>query len=202
MTPQQFYGWSSYVLSFFWMACFARFCIIFPLVGITFLAGGIADFFIGIHSLYILEFVNTLLIQQGKVTVHTAFMPKSTTLMVLDILKRCIVVGVIFNFPKTAKSTPFALLVFCQSAGEFTRFADMGFHSTRRSLGSPHWIYKLVNLITWPLKELSDMALLFMSLKYPHQRWSAIGVKMLLVAYIPWFYLHYRNIFTNKVKTG
>lgn len=188
---------------FLWIAVNARFLLLFPLTGIRFLPGGIADFFLGVNVATVLFDLLDYVAIFSKVSTRAGIaLPKPANL-VLTLLERTIITGCILCYPKIAKSPAFATLVYTESLVELIRYY-YNFYKVR-TFGANHKVLRLIKKVSYtvvvPVQVCSELLLLFNSLQtesyYPelaqYDSRVKLGIRFILIMFLPAFYMLFRR---------
>ncbi|ODV86025.1 hypothetical protein CANARDRAFT_212307 [[Candida] arabinofermentans NRRL YB-2248] len=158
---------SNGIRCFAWFSVNLRFLVLFPLTGIRFLPGGIADFYIFVNLTTILidlfDYISIFRkIPDGS---HVSKPQKFNLICVL--LTRLLITFILLNYPKVAKNVCFPILIFTTSLVEFIRYL-VNFYKVRTFGGSVYWlnlIKKLSIFFIYPILISSEFGILFLSLQ-------------------------------------
>lgn len=175
-----------------WLCCFGRFLILLPLVGRSFLPGGIADFF------HVVAFtpIGAVVLVKGLANKGSLWNLASSLRMVI----MCF--GVIFPHPKIAKHTSYSLLITSWCLSNVIHFSYQAFKVKIKA--SPHFLFWLEyhhHYLTFPLAFIAEVVLIFLSLHFIEDdlpfEWL---VKVVLVSYIPLGYFGWRFLNNRRLE--
>ncbi|KND99172.2 hypothetical protein QG37_03969 [Candidozyma auris] len=176
-----------------WFCCFMRLLILLPLVGRKFLPAGIADFF---HVVSVFPLVGVVLISMLNGSVYSW----DTFWALLDALRMVwLCYGVIFPHPKIAKHTSYSFLI---SSWCISKFIDTGYHAFKtKTRTSPLWLFWLHHhhfFVTFFASCISEMILIFLSLKFITNYWHDLLIRGCILAYVPVGYFFFGHLLNRK----
>lgn len=176
-----------------WWCCLGRLCILYPLVGKRFLAGGMADFFHVVSMLPLVGFFVVNLCGRDHYSASDLWGLFSALRMVW------MCYGVIFPHPIVARHTMYPVLI---AAWSIHYLIDSGYHAFRtKTRSSPHWLFWLQYhhfYITLPMEFCSEAALLFLSLGVVENTMYESFLQVCLLAYFPGCYMTFSRLQTRK----
>lgn len=181
--------------AFLWGCVLARLLILYPLVSAKHVPGGLADFCKWTQTLAILEAVHSLI---GLVK-----SPILTT--VTQISSRLLLVwGVVNLFPESATSPIYSSMVLAWSITEVIRYTYYAFNLSRDG-EVPGWLVWLrynTFFVLYPLGAGSEVLLTFISLDEAEEfnPLYALILKIILVVYIPGFYVMYTHMIKQRKR--
>lgn len=178
-----------------WFCCFCRFLILLPLVGRTFLPGGIADFF---HVVSVLPLVGFLVV---KTLIKVNWHSYDIWLIINGLRMIWVCYGVIFPHPKIAKHTAYSFLILSWCC---TYVIHYGYYSFRiKTRSSPRlllWLNYHHYWLTFPMALISEMVLVFLALGLVKENLLLeFGLKITLLGYIPVAYFEWEYINGNRL---
>ncbi|CAK7893952.1 hypothetical protein CAAN1_02S00364 [[Candida] anglica] len=182
-----FYNVTSFTL---WLCCLGRLLILLPLVGRSFVPGGIADFF---HVVSLLPIISLLIIPTWS---------RERLWSVLNCLRMAwICYGVIFPYPRIAKHTSYSFLIISWC---ITNIINSGYYSFRvKTRTSPQWLFWLkhhIFFITFPMSLVSEMILIFLSLGFvDDDSIYELILKGAFLLYIPVAYFYWGHLKSTRV---
>lgn len=204
---QKYFLVTDTLVALFWFFVLARLAILYPLTGSKFLAGGLADFYLGVlvatETLELFNYVAVFRHIPGTQTAYNA-LPKPHPRVLLSVAgSRLVLAFVFFNYPRVARSGAFALVVLVQSVKEFFRWF-YNLQKVRLYSNVPRlfrFCRSLTYLVCTPVEAIATVYLVFQSLVFPSyqdqlQPYDAqikAFLKILLFAYLPTFYLIYKR---------
>lgn len=178
-----------------WACCFCRFVVLLPLVGRRFLPGGIADFFQAVATLPLIGFfvVNLFGRSSYSATDLWSFFNGSRMLWI------CF--GVIFPHPKIAKHTSYSFLIFAWCIQNIVNLTYYAFKVKTKT--SPLWLFWLhhhIFFFTFPIAFMSELILLFLSIKFVRIPYHKVALEVCMLSYIPIGYLFFLYLLSRKSK--
>lgn len=176
-----------------WLCCFARFAVLLPLVGRRFLPGGIADFFHAVATLPMVGFfvVNLFGRSNYAATDLWSFLNGARMLWICY--------GVIYPHPKIAKHTSYSFLILSWSIQNIVNLSYYTFKVKTRT--SPLWLFWLhhhIFLVTFPVAFVSELILVFLSLKFVTIPYHKVAIELCMLAYIPLGYFFFLYLLARK----
>ncbi|CDK29309.1 unnamed protein product [Kuraishia capsulata CBS 1993] len=185
--------------AFLWLAVLMRLLVLFPLVGTRFLPGGIADFFLAMQFLIVIELANYFVIFR-KPNVRTRT-PSLVNLALGTFTRAIVSYGTIWKYPRVARNNAFALLIASESISETIRYAYVVYKVRTFGLVSTpiRYLKSFSTMIMFPVRVLCEMALLFVALPYAdHDNPTfASFLRILLLLYVPTLYVVYSSTFRS-----
>lgn len=176
-----------------WACCLGRLCILYPLVGKRFLAGGMADFFHVVALLPLLGFFVVNLCGRD----HYSASDLWGLFAGLRMAWMCY--GVIFPHPVVARHTMYSVLI---AAWSIHYLIDSGYHAFRiKTRSSPHWLFWLQYhhfYVSFPMEFCSEASLLFLSLGVVKTPVYESFLQACLLAYVPVGYLTFSHLQRRK----
>lgn len=186
-----------------WTAVNARLLVLLPLIGIRFLPGGIADFFLTVNFGTVLIDLFDYVTIFGKVASSTAFSVPRLMPLVFTCLERFITSAVILSYPRSARCKAFATLIYAESLLESIR-CYYNFYKVR-TFGRHHRILRAIKKLSYtilvPVQTVCELILLFTALQFDSYYDILNGysteikttIRVLAIFYLPCFYAIYRR---------
>lgn len=176
-----------------WFCCLARFLILLPLVGRRFLPGGIADFFHVVATLPLLGFFVVNLLGRSVYSVKQLWSLFNGLRMVW------ICYGVIYPHPKIAKHTSYSYLILSWCVQNLIDLCYYAFKvKTKTSPQFLFWLHHHMFYVTFPIAFMSELILVFLSLKFVGIKWHRKAIEVCLLSYVPLGYLTFSNLLKRK----
>lgn len=181
------------VAAMLWVCCLLRLLVLLPLVGRRFLPAGIADFFHVVATLPLVGFFVVNLFGRRNYSASDLWG------LVHGSRMAWICYGVIYPHPRIAKHTSYSVLMLAWCVQNVVDASYYAFRVKTRS--SPLWLFWLhhhVFFLTFPTALLSEMAIVFLSLKFTEPGWHEIAVKATLLLYVPMAYFTFQYLLRRK----
>lgn len=185
-------------LALVWTAVLLRLAVLFPLVGRKWLAGGIADFFIGTAT------------ASSAVDLAAAVHTRSARgwAVLLAGQRLFVAWGVLWQFPRVARHGLFAVLVLAWSVQGVLRYT-LAYQGHRR--GPPSLVARVYALewwVTMPAAAAAEWGLTLLSLRYAGHggdHWSRLlwyrhVLQAVLVVYVPTAYALLQHAYSTRTR--
>lgn len=172
--------WYNVVSFTLWLCCFGRFLILLPLIGRKFLPAGIADFF---HVVACFPLLGVVIV---NCLAKTEYVWSDLWALLNGLRMVWICYGVIFPHPKIAKHTSYSFLILSWCIQNIIDCAYHGFKTKTKT--SPLWLFWLHHhhyYITFFTSCISEMILVFLSLKFVSNDWHELLIRGCILSYIP-----------------
>lgn len=210
-TTQKYFLLIDSILTAFWLAVLLRLLILYPLTGARFLPGGIADFYISVllatAIIEIVNFITVFRLIPGKQTINNGLQKPVLPYLIFTSFTRMIFSFIVYNYPKTARSEAFSILLLTQSSKEFFRW----FYNLQkvRLFNTTPKFNKLSRSFTYlvcsPVEAFTTIYIILQSLGYPSYQNSLAHLdlyiksilKGLIIIYLPIAYFIYKRTLTK-----
>ncbi|ODV93253.1 hypothetical protein PACTADRAFT_77606 [Pachysolen tannophilus NRRL Y-2460] len=175
-----------------WISVIARFSILLPLVGNKFLPGGIADYFLSVQALTCLFDLFNVITKIIEI--------KNSNLFILNFISKALISSILLQYPKIARNESFSTLIISWSLQEFFKNLYMIFKIRNKGIYKVpyliYWFYSNNFILVYPLRVLSEIAIIFLSLRYAQAYKKSLG--LIIIAYLFIFVKIYSTMFSRR----
>jgi len=176
-----------------WGCCLGRLLILLPLVGRRFLPGGIADFFHVVSTLPLVGFFVVNLFGRSVYSASDLWSFVNAARMVW------ICYGVIYPHPRIARHTSYSFLILSWCIQNIVSSSYYSFKvKTRTSPAFLFWLHHHIFFLTFPMAFISELILVFLSLKFVSIKWHRIAIELYVLSYVPLGYLTFQHLLSRK----